>query len=332
MSTSAIEPTVVFMGTPEFAVPSLRALAEGAYRITVVTQPDRPTGRGARVTPPPVKVAAEELGLPVIQPESLRDPAFRERMAAMQPDVTVLVAYGEYVAPALLDLPRHGSINLHPSLLPRWRGSTPIQSAILAGDRETGVSIIRMDRGLDTGPIIAQRATPIGPDETHPQLSSRLATLGAELLAEVLTPWVRGEIKAVPQPEEGATMTRTLSKVDGLLDWTLGAEELSRRVRALQPWPGTYTYWGDRMLKVLLARPLEGDEAAPGTAPGTVLALPGEGRAPRVAVRTGEGLLELLQVQLAGKAPIEARALLSGYPQIAGSVLGPPAASNTRSE
>jgi len=317
----------VFMGTPDFAVPSLRALAEGPYMVTVVTQPDRPTGRGARVSPPPVKVAAEELGLPVIQPESLRDPEFRERMAAMHPDVTVLVAYGEYVAPVLLDLPRHGSINLHPSLLPRWRGSTPIQSAILAGDTETGVSIIRMDRGLDTGPIVAQRATPLGPDETHPQLSARLAALGAGLLAEVLPLWLRGEIEAVPQPEEGATMTRTLSKEDGLLDWTLGAEELSRRVRALQPWPGTYTYWGDRMLKVLLARPLEGGEAA---VPGTVVALPGEGRAPRVGVQTGLGLLELLQVQLAGKAPIEARALLSGYPQIAGSVLGPPAASNTR--
>ena len=317
----------MFMGTPDFAVPSLRALAEGPYMVTVVTQPDRPTGRGARVSPPPVKVAAEELGLPFIQPESLRDPEFRERMAAMHPDVTVLVAYGEYVAPVLLDMPRHGSINLHPSLLPRWRGSTPIQSAILAGDTETGVSIIRMDRGLDTGPIVAQRATPLGPDETHPQLSARLAALGAGLLAEVLPLWLRGEIEAVPQPEEGATMTRTLSKEDGLLDWTLDAEELSRRVRALQPWPGTYTYWGDRMLKVLLARPLEGGAAA---VPGTVVALPGEGRAPCVGVQTAAGLLELLQVQLAGKAPIEARALLSGYPQIAGSVLGPPAASNTR--
>jgi methionyl-tRNA formyltransferase len=250
-------------------------------------------------------------------------------MAATPPDVTVLVAYGEYVAPVLLELPRRGSINLHPSLLPRWRGSTPIQSAILAGDAQTGVSIIRMDRGLDTGPIIAQRATPIGPEETHPQLSARLAALGAELLAEVLPLWLRGEIEAVPQPEEGATMTRTLSKEDGLLDWTLAANELSRRVRALQPWPGTYTYWGDRMLKVLLARPLEGGD---GAAPGTVLVLPGEGRSAAVCVQTGAGLLELVQVQLAGKAPIEARPLLSGYPQIVGNVLGPPARSNTRIE
>lgn len=329
MSTSAIEPTVVFMGTPEFAVPSLRALAEGPYMLTVVTQPDRPTGRGARLTPPPVKVAAEELRLQIVQPESLRDPAFRERMAATPPDVTVLVAYGEYVAPALLDLPRRGSINLHPSLLPRWRGSTPIQSAILAGDTHTGVSIIRMDRGLDTGPIIAQRATPIGPDETHPQLSARLAAMGAQLLSEVLPLWLRGEIEAVPQPEEGATLTHMLSKEDGLLDWTLSAQELSRRVRALQPWPGTYTYWGDRMLKVLLASPLYAGGLAE---PGTVLALPAEGRTPTVAVQTGSGLLELLQVQLAGKAPIEARALLSGYPQVVGSLLGPPAAPSSRIE
>ncbi len=318
---------MVFMGTPEFAVPSLRALAEGPYMVTVVTQPDRPTGRGARVTPPPVKVAAGELGLPVIQPESLRDSDFRERIAAMRPEVTVLVAYGEYVAPALLDLPRRGSINLHPSLLPRWRGSTPIQSAILAGDTETGVSMIRMDRGLDTGPIIAQRSTPISPEETHPQLSTRLAALGAALLADVLPLWLRGEVEAVPQPEEGATLTRTLSKEDGLLDWTMSTDELSRRVRAMQPWPGTYTYWGDRMLKVLSARPLP---SSGGSAPGTVIVLAGEGRASRVAVQAGEGLLELLQVQLAGKAPIEARALLSGYPQIAGSLLGPPAAPGSR--
>src|SRR3954467_15737400 len=199
MSTTAIEPTIVFMGTPDFAVPSLKALAAGPYMITVVTQPDRPAGRGGNMTPPPVKAAAEELGLPIIQPETLRDPDFRARLAALNPGVTVLVAYGEYLPPALLDLPARGSINLHPSLLPRWRGSTPIQSAILAGDEQTGVTIIKMDRGLDTGPIIAQRSTPIDPEETHPELSAHLAQLGADLLAEVLPLWLRGEIEPRPQ-------------------------------------------------------------------------------------------------------------------------------------
>src|SRR5258708_3576628 len=183
MQTTAIEPQVVFMGTPDFAVPSLRALAAGPHIITVVTTPDRPAGRGGKMTPPPVKVVAEELGLPIVQPETLRDPAFRERFAALRPDVTVLVAYGEYVAPALLDLPRRASINLHPSLLPRWRGSTPIQSAILAGDDVTGVSIIKMNRGLDTVPVLAQARVDIEPTETTPQLSARLSCPGLPLLA-----------------------------------------------------------------------------------------------------------------------------------------------------
>ena len=199
------------MGTPQFAVPSLRALAAGPYSITVVTQPDRAAGRGGRVTPPSVKVAAEEYGMPIIQPESLRDPELRERLAQLRPQVIVLVAYGEYVAPALLDLPTSGSVNLHPSLLPRWRGSTPIQSAILAGDEVTGVSIIRMDRGLDTGPIISQRSTPIGPDETHPQLAARLAQLGADLLGEVLPPGFEASLRPYPKQTK-APPSLTLSR------------------------------------------------------------------------------------------------------------------------
>jgi methionyl-tRNA formyltransferase len=313
---------IVFMGTPQFAVPSLRALAEGPYSITVVTQPDKPAGRGGRVTPPPVKVLAQELGLPVLQPATLKDPDFRAQLAEMEPDVTVLVAYGEYVAPSLLDLPKHGSINLHPSLLPRWRGSTPIQSALLAGDEVTGASIIRMDRGLDTGPILAQRSTPIAPDETHPELSERLARLGAELLAETLPRWLNGEIEPVPQPEEGATLTRELSKEDGLIDWTAPAVEIGRRVRAFQPWPGTYTYWQGRLLKVLRARPVSLPAPTEGVIPGTVLVLQQPGSPRSLAVITGDGALELLEVQLAGKPAIEARALLTGYPQMVGSVLG----------
>ncbi|MEO5951224.1 MAG: methionyl-tRNA formyltransferase, partial [Chloroflexia bacterium] len=220
----------------------------------------------------------------------------------------------EYVALSLLELPERGSINLHPSLLPLWRGSTPMQSPILAGDPVTGVTIIRMDKGLDTGPIIAQRSVPIGAEETHPELSARLALLGAELLAEVLPLWLNGEIEANPQDNEQATMTRILTKEDGLLDWSKPAVELARRVRALQPWPGTYAYWGDRLLKVLRARPFDGRA---GGEPGTVSVVD-----KALVVQTGDGGLELLQVQPAGKGAMDARAFLAGNPSITGSVLG----------
>src|SRR5436190_14717716 len=316
MSNTAIEPRVVFMGTPDFAVPSLRALASGPYMITLVTQPDRPAGRGGKLTPPPVKVAAEELGLPIMQPPTLRDPGFRERLEELRPEVTVLVAYGEYLAPSLLDLPRRGSINLHPSLLPRWRGSTPIQSAILAGDTVTVVSIIRMDKGLDTGDILAQNSVPIEPDETYPHLSTRLAEVGAALLAETLPLWLRDEITPVPQDEERATLTHNLRKEDGLIDWKLPAEEITRRVRALQPWPGTFTYWQGRLLKVLDAHVAEPIASEP-LPPGTVATQAGQ-----LLVWTGNGLLDINSAQFEGKPPTEARPLLSGYPQLVGSVLG----------
>jgi methionyl-tRNA formyltransferase len=309
------------MGTPQFSVPSLRALSQGPYMITVVTQPDRPAGRGSKLTPPPVKVVAEELGLPILQPLTLRDPDFRARLAELHPAVTVLVAYGEYVAPSLLDLPRRGSINLHPSLLPRWRGSTPIQSAILAGDEVTGASIILMDKGLDTGPVLAQRSVPIGLEETHPELSERLAHIGAELLAETLPLWLRGEVEPVPQPDAGATLTRTLKKEDGLIEWQHPAQQIARRVRALQPWPGTHTYWQGNLLKILRARAIDAPGGIMHLQPGTVSVLQGLG-GKALGVWTGDGLLEIIEAQMPGKVAAKAQALLSGYPQIAGSVLG----------
>lgn len=308
------------MGTPQFAVPSLRALSEQPYMITVVTQPDRPAGRGGKLAPPPVKVAAQELGLPILQPETLRDPELRAQLAQLKPEVTVLVAYGEYIAPSLLDLPRRGSVNLHPSLLPRWRGSTPIQSAILAGDETTGVSIILMDKGLDTGPILAQRGVPIQPEDTSPQLSERLAIMGAELLAETLPRWLRAEIEPTPQTDEGATLTRTLKKEDGLIDWNTPAEQIARQVRALQPWPGAYTYWQGRLLKILRARPISTTTHDPAK-PGTVSLLSQDGTKTLVA-STPNGALQLLELQMEGKPAREAQALLSGYPGLPGSVLG----------
>jgi methionyl-tRNA formyltransferase len=316
MAQSAIEPRIIFMGTPQFAVPSLRALSAGPYQITVVTQPDRPAGRGGKLTPPPVKVAAEELGMTILQPSTLKDPDLRARLAAISPEVTVLVAYGEYIAPSLLELPRRSSVNLHPSLLPRWRGSTPIQSAILAGDTVTGVSIIRMDKGLDTGPILSQREVTINPEETTPELSERLAHEGAELLAKTLPLWLRGELEERPQSEKGATLTHTLKKEDGLINWHHPAEQIARQVRALQPWPGTYTYWQGRLLKINRARPAP--TLYDPQAPGTVALTPEK----KLVVHTTVGALELLEVQLEGKPPIEARALLAGYGTIVGTILG----------
>ena len=304
------------MGTPQFAVPSLRALSAGPYQITVVTQPDRPAGRGGKLTPPPVKVAAEELGMTILQPSTLKDPDLRARLAAISPEVTVLVAYGEYIAPSLLELPRRSSVNLHPSLLPRWRGSTPIQSAILAGDTVTGVSIIRMDKGLDTGPILSQREVTINPEETTPELSERLAHEGAELLAKTLPLWLRGELEERPQSEKGATLTHTLKKEDGLINWHHPAEQIARQVRALQPWPGTYTYWQGRLLKINRARPAP--TLYDPQAPGTVALTPEK----KLVVHTPVGALELLEIQLEGKPSIEARALLAGYGSIVGTILG----------
>jgi methionyl-tRNA formyltransferase len=318
MSTSAIEPNIVFMGSPEFAVPSLRALAKGPYMITVVTQPDRPAGRGGKLTPPPVKVAAQELGIPVLQPESVRDTDFRARFASLHPRATVLVAYGEYLPSSLLDLPERASINLHPSLLPRWRGSTPIQSAILAGDRVTGVSIIRMDKGLDTGPILGQQTVEIGPGETHPELSRHLAGVGAELLAQILPEWLRGEIEPVPQDDSKASLTRTLTKEDGLLNWALPADDLALRVRALQPWPGTYTFWNGVMLKILRAHPIPSDTISP---PGMVT-IDNASNHRGLAVQTGKGGLRITELQLAGKAPMQASAFVAGYSNIDGNILG----------
>jgi methionyl-tRNA formyltransferase len=215
-----------------------------------------------------------------------------------------------------------GSVNLHPSLLPRWRGSTPIQSAILAGDELTGATIILMDKGLDTGPVLAQKSVPIEPEETHPQLSARLSHLGAELLAETLPLWLQGEIEPTPQNDAEATLTRTLTKEDGLLNWALPAEELARRVRALQPWPGTYTYWQGKLLKVLRARPSSPHAGEALLGPGVVALGPSPEGGKALLVGTARGALELIEVQMEGKPAIEARALLSGYPQIVGSVLG----------
>jgi len=305
---SHLVPSIVFMGSPEFALPTLRVLA-GHYPIAgVVTQPDRPKGRGQSLTPPPVKELAQELGLPIIQPRRLREPEAMQQLRAWQPDLIVVTAFGQILKPEVLDLPRFGCINVHASLLPRWRGAAPIQAAILQGDEQTGVTIMRMDPGVDTGPTLNQRAIPILTDDTATSLSERLAALGAELLIETLPSYLTGERVPRPQDETSATYAPMLKKEDGMLDFTQPAASLARRVRAYNPWPGAFTLWHGQILKICRARPIPNPQSSitkltPGI-PVVHQSLP--------AFNTGDGLLVLDEVQPAGKKPMPGKVFLSG--------------------
>ncbi len=306
---------IVFMGTPGFAVPVLLALADQHQVAGVVTQPDRPAGRGQRVVASPVKEAALARGLPVFQPETLRSPEAVARLAEWQPEVIVVAAFGQILRPDVLNLPPYGCLNVHASLLPRWRGAAPIPAAILAGDTTTGVTIMRLDEGLDTGPILAQAECPIAPDDTTATLTARLADLGARLLIETLPGWLAGEVQPRPQDPSQATYCRPLRKEDGLLDWSRPAADLDRLVRACNPWPGAYTAWQGQRLKVLRARPHPAWQGE--GPPGLVVALP-DG----LGVVAGQGLLELLEVQLAGKKPLAAGLFVRGQRGLVGGRLG----------
>ena len=308
---------VVFLGTPEFAVPTLRALHEsvGTAVALVVTQPDRPTGRGQRLLPTAVKSFALERGLAVFQPERLRGPDVIERLRAADADLFVIAAYGQLLRQAVLDLPRHGCLNVHPSLLPRHRGPSPIAAAILAGDERTGVTIMLTERGMDTGPILAQEIVPLGREETSASLTPRLADLGAELLLRTIPGWIAGTIAPQPQDEDRATHSRLFTKADGAIDWTRPADDLERQVRALNPWPRAFTFARGQRLQVLLAR--AGDLEIPGP-PGTVGV--GASKAPLVA--TGRGALRLDRVKLEGGREVGGQQFLGNYPALLGSQLG----------
>jgi methionyl-tRNA formyltransferase len=305
-----IQPLIVFMGSPDFAVPALEALsAPGGFEsrpynvVGVVTQPDRPAGRGRTLVPPAVKLAAQALSLPLIQPERLRTPEAMVQLRAWSPDAIVVAAFGQILRQEVLDLPKFGCINVHASLLPRWRGAAPIQAAILAGDAETGVTIMKMDAGVDTGPLLSQRSIPILPEDTAGSLFGKLSQLGAELLLETLPLYLNGEIQPQPQDDSHSTYAPLLNKKDGLLDFNHPAEELARRVRAFHPWPGAYFEWNGARLKVLRAR-LSGEKS------------PGAGRRLIVAgcpaVGTGEKILVLEEVQPAGKKSMPGKAFLAG--------------------
>lgn len=318
---------IVFLGTPAFAVPSLRRLVDEGQQIAAVyTQPDRPAGRGRRPTPPPVKGVALELGLPVRQPESLRDPSVLAGFASLRPEAAVGVAFGQILRQEVLEIPPKGVLNVHPSLLPRHRGAAPIPAAILAGDTETGITIISMDPGMDTGPVLAQRSFPIDEWDTTGALTEKLAHVAADLLAETLPRWLRGDIDPRPQDHSLATKARLLKKEHGLIDWALPAIDIWRRVRAYNPWPGARTTVHGRLLHVWEAWPLPGGRAAPGT----VVALNDEQRAglppgadeEAFGVQTGDGVLAVLIAQREGRRRLPAGELLRGMRDFIGRRLG----------
>ncbi len=305
------------MGTPAFAVPVLEALVSAGHEVAAAySRPDRPSGRGRRTSPTPVKAAAGAMGIPVFQPPSLKSPDVQREMAALCPDVIVVAAYGLFLPGEVLVLPRHSCLNIHPSLLPKLRGPSPVSTAIVDGATTTGVTIMVMDEGMDSGPVLAQRRTPIGDSETGEGLTARLFEMGAGLLVEVLPEWAEGRIQASPQDESQATITRLLSREDGRIDWSEDADRIARRVRAYTPWPGAHTYWEGRMLKIIEASPCDGPTA---DRPGAVVAPDARDR---IDIATGRGSLQVSRLQQEGRRASSAREFLQGNGSIAGAHLG----------
>ncbi len=294
---------IVFMGSPDFSLFTLRLLAQHYQVVGVVTQPDRASGRGRELKAPPVKLLAQELNIPVIQPEKLRNAEAMQQLHAWAPDLIVVAAFGQILKKDVLDLPKYGCINVHASLLPRWRGAAPINAAVLAGDEETGVTIMKMDVGLDTGPMLAMKRIRIKPDDTAGSLFDALATLGADLLIETLPAYMDGKLTPQPQPEEGATYAPMLKKEDGRLDFNHSAVELERRIRAMNPWPGAWFEWDGNLLKV--RRGIVGE--AKGKEVGSRFIVEG-----RPAVQCADGVLILEEVLPPGKKIMSGKAFLSG--------------------
>lgn len=297
--------SVVFAGTPEFSVPALRALIASNHQvIAVYTQPDRPAGRGRQLSLSAVKQCALEHHIPIEQPPSLRDPAPIARLAALAPDVMVVVAYGLILPAAVLAIPKYGCVNIHASLLPRWRGAAPIHRAVLAGDRHTGISIMQMDPGLDTGPVLLERRSEIGTRETTASVHDRLATLGAEALLDALGEIASGAVAPHAQPVDGATYAAKIRKEEAVIDWQQSALQIDRQIRAFNPWPVAQTIWRGAQLRVWSG---ESVDRTTNEKPGTVIQADGHG----IHVATGAGVVSLTQVQLAGRKPTSAAEFLN---------------------
>jgi len=305
---------IVFMGTSEFAVPTLEYLAASAHELVAVyTQPDKQSGRGRALTQPPVKKVALRHDLLIRQPESVKETNTVDSLAQLYPDAIVVAAFGKILPDKVLSMPDFGCLNVHPSLLPRHRGPSPVQGAILAGDECAGVTIMLMDAGIDSGPILAQREAPIDPADTAHSLSAKLALFGAQLLEETLPLWFSRAITPQPQNDKDASYTAPLAKEQSVIDWYLPAVDICRRVRAYQPWPGYHTRWRRSVLKVLEAAYLPGGQEQPGR----VVPLEGNG----VGVQTGDGILQLVTVQLEGRRPLSAKEFLRGQRDFLGALL-----------
>lgn len=298
---------IIFAGTPEFAVPSLQALIDSNHTVVAVyTQPDRPAGRGQQLQASPVKLLAQKHNIPVYQPRTLRDPIAQEQLRALSPDLMVVVAYGLLLPEAVLAIPRLGCVNVHPSLLPRWRGAAPIQRTIAAGDSISGVTIMQLDAGMDTGPILKQASHPLSGHESSADLHDFFATMGAALLLETVDGLEVGRIKSVKQDDLLATHANKIQKEEAIVNWQMPASEIACLVRAFNPWPVTHTTFNDMVLRIWSARPvmLEAEEA-----PGVLTAIDKEG----FCVATGQGLLKVLSVQVPGKKQMSAVEFVRGY-------------------
>jgi methionyl-tRNA formyltransferase len=307
---------LVFMGSPQFAVPPLERLLASKYQVAAVyTQPDRPAGRGRGLVSSPVKQAAQARGLTVVQPASLKAAGAREQLKGFEPDAIVVAAFGQILPEPVLALPRLGCLNIHPSLLPRFRGASPVASTILAGDDFSGISIMVMDEGLDTGPVLARAQIPVSPRDTTGSLTDKLSRLGAQLLGEVLVGWGRGERTPRPQDESKVTYCSPIAKEEGEIDWRRPAIDIWRRVRAFNPWPGCYTRWWGKTLKIIEVAPLGGERTA---GVGRVVALDSKAG---FGVGTGDGILAIARVQMEGKKAMSADEFLRGQRGLLGAVL-----------
>jgi len=319
LSGGRLKLRVIFMGTPEFAVPCLERLIFNHYQVVAAyTQPDKPAGRGCSLVSSPVKRVALTWDLPVVQPVSLNGAEAVAQLAGFHPDVIVVAAFGQILSQSVLDIPSYGCINIHPSLLPRFRGASPAAAAILAGDEFTGVSIMLMDKGLDTGPILARAQISISPQDTTGSLTAKLSQIAAWLLQEVLVRGTKGELSPQPQNEAEATYCSSIAKAEGEIDWRLPAPDIWRRVRAFNPWPGCYTRWRGRQLKIIEAVPLP-EEAR--LEAGRVVALTPAGDGAVFGIYTGDGILGVLRVQAEGKQAMSAAEFLRGQRQFIGAIL-----------
>ena len=313
---------IIFMGSPEFALPTLRRLIESEHDVVaVVAQPDRPAGRGRMLRSPPTKELAHAQGLPVLQPERVNTPDALTSLRALTPEAIVIVAYGQILKQPLLEIPTRGVLNVHASLLPKYRGASPVSAAILAGEEETGVTILEVVLALDAGPTLARRALPIDQHDTTASLSEKLSHLGADLLSETLPRWEQRELSPTPQDDSQVTHAPSIRRADAVIDWSLPAVEVWRMVRAYDPWPVATTSVDGESLRILEAWPLESDDSA---MPGAVVALPHGTEAPAgagFAVRCGRGLLAIVRAQRSGKRVVSGDELLRGFPSLVGKRL-----------